>query len=496
MQRRAIHTCLVAVFTLGALSPARADLSISKKATHDVSCSGGVCTATAKNANLNVSDLTNMLATGDLTVQSGNDDNTAAGIEIIDGLSWTSISRLTLTARHNIIVKAPITVAGQGAFTLTCGTANPDGDLLFEQNGKIDFWDLNSSFVVNGTAYLLLDKIATLASAIQANHFGHFAFAKDYDASIDGTYSWSPVRTKLRGTLNGLGHTVANLKLNIIFNDDSPGTCAGLFSEIGRGGGVVNFNLTAADLQVSGNGGAGILACHNFGLVAHDSTSGEFLSLSANPQADGGMIVENFGAIEDARANVRMNLDGASGSSIGELAAVSLGTITSSFSKGSIRTNADGQQQLVSVGAIAGFNVGVIENSYSATTLVNGSENCCNTNVGGLVGSNTRAGHKVGKIIASYAAGQLRNRSAACCSGGVIGSDAEGKATAAYWDLDTGIKDPSRGAGNISNDPGITGLTDAQLKSGLPDGFDPKIWGQSPSINNGYPYLLANPPPK
>jgi hypothetical protein len=29
----------------------------------------------------------------------------------------------------------------------------------------------------------------------------------------------------------------------------------------------------------------------------------------------------------------------------------------------------------------------------------------------------------------------------------------------------------------------------------LPPGFDPKIWAQSSNINNGYPYLLANPPP-
>ncbi len=57
-----------------------------------------------------------------------------------------------------------------------------------------------------------------------------------------------------------------------------------------------------------------------------------------------------------------------------------------------------------------------------------------------------------------------------------------------------GISDPSQGAANIENDPGITGLTDQQLKSGLPAGFDPKIWGSDPNINNGYPYLLANPP--
>ena len=30
---------------------------------------------------------------------------------------------------------------------------------------------------------------------------------------------------------------------------------------------------------------------------------------------------------------------------------------------------------------------------------------------------------------------------------------------------------------------------------GLPAGFDPAIWAQSKSINNGFPYLIANPPP-
>jgi len=81
--------------------------------------------------------------------------------------------------------------------------------------------------------------------------------------------------------------------------------------------------------------------------------------------------------------------------------------------------------------------------------------------------------------------------------GGLIGDDEPDDLTNDYWDLETsGITDPSQGAGNVSNDPGITGLTDAQLKSGLPAGFDLTIWAQSPDINNGYPYLLANPPPK
>jgi len=62
-----------------------------------------------------------------------------------------------------------------------------------------------------------------------------------------------------------------------------------------------------------------------------------------------------------------------------------------------------------------------------------------------------------------------------------------------YWDITTSGREQGAGKGNVE---GVTGLTDAELKSALPDGFDPQVWGQGANINNGYPYLLANPPPK
>ena len=40
----------------------------------------------------------------------------------------------------------------------------------------------------------------------------------------------------------------------------------------------------------------------------------------------------------------------------------------------------------------------------------------------------------------------------------------------------------------------VQAVIDAQLKSALPAGFSSAIWGQSAGINNGYPYLLGNPP--
>jgi hypothetical protein len=83
--------------------------------------------------------------------------------------------------------------------------------------------------------------------------------------------------------------------------------------------------------------------------------------------------------------------------------------------------------------------------------------------------------------------------------GGLVGYDESpaGYITVSYWDMDTsGINNPAQGAGNVQNDPGITGLTDTQLKSSLPSGFDPAIWSQKKSLNNGYPYLINNPPPQ
>jgi hypothetical protein len=66
----------------------------------------------------------------------------------------------------------------------------------------------------------------------------------------------------------------------------------------------------------------------------------------------------------------------------------------------------------------------------------------------------------------------------------------------AHWDLDTSnVSNPSQGAGNIPFDRGIKGLSDGALRR-LPKDFDKSVWAVDPKINNGYPYLIANPPPE
>jgi hypothetical protein len=82
--------------------------------------------------------------------------------------------------------------------------------------------------------------------------------------------------------------------------------------------------------------------------------------------------------------------------------------------------------------------------------------------------------------------------------GGFIGSIADTSLKADYWDINTSSL--RHGSGHCSHEKRecdkIEGLADDQLKASLPEGFDPTIWAQSPSINNGYPYLLNNPPPQ
>jgi hypothetical protein len=112
-----------------------------------------------------------------------------------------------------------------------------------------------------------------------------------------------------------------------------------------------------------------------------------------------------------------------------------------------------------------------------------------NSDVGGLIGNDPYS------VTYSYATGAVSGRSGSTMGGLVGESPAEEVFIDDYWDTTTsGITNLSQGVGNISNQLHITGLTTAQLQSGLPTGFDLSIWGEDPSINGGLPYLLAQPP--
>jgi hypothetical protein len=495
-------------------SSADAAVVISSKATKNMTCANGVCTPTKAKAVLNVTDLANMLSSGDVKVVS---DSKALDIDFAASLSWTSTSRLTLDSYQSIIFEKPVTVAGTGALTITANGSGNGGDFWFVSKGHVEFWDLHSSLVINGNSYMLVKSIKQLAKAVAANPSGFYALAKSYNAGKDGTYSQSPISTALLGMFEGLGNQLTQFSMNLTEGSQYQG----LFTII-RSGAIVR-DLAMSDVRILAAQAPyaevmGALTGLNYGSLLGDSVSGTVQGNDNAFQVDvaGGLVGENDGTIVACSSSATVTNASRSGGLVGVLNSTqgdgiavivrssSRGTVTGrgaagglvglawgggyepisqAFASGAVSNPAGG-----ATGGLVGENLtATIANSYSlgsVTTIQGGG-------AGGVVGYNQA------KIATSYSTGAVSTGNCAC--GGFIGDDESDAGNLADndWDLDTsGYNDPSKGAGNIANDPGITGLMDTQLKSVLPAGFDPAVWGQDPNINNGYPYLLANPPPK
>jgi len=576
---RAMWIALFCLLTIMPLSAAQASVDISTKATQNMSCANGVCAPTAKKAVLNVNDVTTMLATGDLKITTGAG---ALDIHVKAPFSWTSTSRLTLDAARSTTIEKVVTVAGIGALTLITNDGAKGGDLGFSKNGSVTFWDTNSSLIVNGIAYQLVDNIRELSKAAKINPQGAYALAKD---SIPTPFSASPIRV-FSGSFEGLGHIISKLSIS----DTNRRHAVGLF---GTNSGLIR-DVVFADAQITGSAAAGVVAGENTGQIisvsANGSVSGEDAgyigglvgrnfnlidksqssgavtgaghemgglagdsqgviqnsystsSLTTSIGSDeGGLVGDNYGSITNSHADG--NLTGHSGAVAGGLVGtnednasvvlshatgtvsqaedaggliggnsgiVSLSSATGSvsavyvagglvgasgkatalvdrcFAIGSVQISAGNE-----AGGLIGLNYGTTTNAYATGSV---SDEVVHGLIGGLVGRNYSTDNQQGSIRTSYSTGVLGT---GALIGGLIGQDDKsGFVANSYWDTETsGVSNPAQGAGYPPNDPGITGLTDAQLKSALPDGFDPNVWGQNPNINNGYPYLLANPPP-
>ncbi|HEX4862039.1 MAG TPA: hypothetical protein VFV07_12440 [Rhizomicrobium sp.] len=482
-----------------ASAPAWASLSISAKPTKNVSCSAGVCTATSKIAVLNVTDLENLLAASDVTVNAGS---SAGTIQVVAPFAWSSSRHLALNADADVDVDAAISVQGTSGLTVAYNTTS--GALRFSAGGKVDFWDTASSVSVNGTSYVLVNDLATLASDVNADPLGAYALAKDYDAGPDGTYEDSISNVGFGGALEGLGHTVSNLSIH-----GGAVIAVGMFALAGGNTVATIRDMTLANVGVHATGGSdvGALVGNGFVDVFGVSSSGT-IDCGASAKcggligvSEGGSEVEESASSASVTAGVRSEAGGLIGFSQGDLR----------FSQASGTVFA---MRKSDIGGLAGVGQSAFESFASGNASSNGA-----VNVGGLFGSVTPSS----VILDCYATGAAQG-GALSRVGGLIGNDNEGSfrdtysagavslsgqapaktriggavgkflhggvLDSVYWDIDTSGQSAPCG----TKCAGFTGISDAALKSGLPGGLDPSIWAQSPSINNGYPYLIANPP--
>jgi hypothetical protein len=481
-----------AATVLAAAGGANADVVISSAATSNVTCSGGVCAPTAKNAVLNVADLENLLASGNVKVTTSGSGVQANNLEIDAPLSWSGSDTLALDAFQSVLVQRPVSIAGQGGLSIVTNDGGTQGYFGFRAKGHVTFSSLASPLVVNGASYTLEGDIKSLAAAVAANSAGNYALANDFDASKDGTYQNSPIPTEFSGNFEGLGNTISNLSLSGTGDFFSP---VGLFAELALdnqpGGSVENISLH--NVSIGGNGiYVGGLVGINTGTV-----SGAFVDGTAESDSQNGtdlalLVSINGGTItrSGAMGSVTTEENGVAGG----LVSGNTGLIVQSYANCKVSVSVEGSDS----GVLAGENVGISgeinTGSIVQSYAMGSAENSFGSYLGGLVGDNA----EYSTIAQSYSTGALKDVGRKDQdAGGLIGVDNSpaGNNSSDYWDLSTSrIKSPKKGAGTPKKDPGITGLTTQQFQSGLPKGFDPTVWAENPKINNGRPYLIANPP--
>lgn len=221
-------------------SATHADVKISSAATSNMTCSSGVCAPTATKAVLNVSDLENMLASGNVELTTTGSGVQATGIQVDAPLTWSSTSTLALDAYESIMVDKPMTISGLGGLSITTNDGGNGGFFTFGAKGHAAFAKLSSTLTINGAPYVLVSNISALAGAIATNPGDQYALANDYDASQDGTYSDSPITTPVTGTVQGLGNTISALSIQ---HQREKKTEIGLFADVESSGSIGNLRL-------------------------------------------------------------------------------------------------------------------------------------------------------------------------------------------------------------------------------------------------------------
>jgi hypothetical protein len=342
---------------------------------------------------------------------------------------------LSLVARRSVRIDAAVTTMRGGGVAITTNT----GDMTFGPKGNLNFGKDSSTFELNGVQYMLALDIDTLASLIAKNPGGQFALANDYD--LTSGYTTSPIPTPLVGRLEGLGHTIANLRISTTDVD------TGLFQSLSSTATVRDLklaNVTIYSLN-SDFSYAGALAGYSGATIKYVQATGTLASdfwLTG-----GGLVGVSYGPVTQSFANV--NVSGGDNSELGGLAGNTHGAITDCYALGP----ANGGDQ-----------------SFE----------------GGLIGD------ALANLTASYSTGAVEGGQNAAV-GGFTGNLFDSSIAKSYWDTTTSGSDQGTGQGNVR---GLKGLTTEQLQSGLPKGFDPQVWAENAKINGGLPYLINNAPAK
>lgn len=440
----------------------QASLVISAGATSNVACSGGVCSASAPNAVLNVTDLQNLLSSGSVTVTSVGQ---STDIDVQAALTWSSASALTLDSFRSILIEAAVSDTGLGALSLKTNDGGKAGALQFSSTGNIAFSSVRNTLTINGGRYRLINSIKSLAAAIALHPGNKFALAQNYDASHDGVYATAPVTAAFGGIFIGLGNTISNLSIS----DPNAGDAVGLFGNLN--GTVESLHLNNLTITSGTGAQVGAVAGFSQGKVLYSSSSGA-ISAGASASA-GGIVGQNNGYMSTDYSNA--SVSAGDRAYVGGLVGFTTGAITFSAATGPVTVGANGY-----AGGLTGFNGGLggttggtIRNTFAWSSVTGGD----NSYLGGFVGDNYSTGGTTGTIQYAYGTGPITGTSSSIVGGFAGYNNAAGPAIVSqvpglppiyrdYWDTEHSKACCGVGSGDSGGISGAAEMDSLSIKLG------------------------------
>jgi filamentous hemagglutinin family protein len=399
------------------------------------------------------------LATGNVAVTNdGSGTGVNGDIVLNSSLTWQANTTLLLDSYHSIQLNDNITASGNGA-GLSIVTNN-GGYFLIAPGATVNLTGTSPTLTINGAAYTLLrtaSDVSNFLSSITSSTSGNYAIANDIDLSALN-YAYN-ANVYLTGNLNGLGHTLSGFsQQGLAFIDivGPNGSISNLFFSDASIASInsKNFYLdpTSPQSTVGIYIGSGLLVGANAGTLYNVYVSGTITPVPNDASIIGGVAGSNTGTIFNASANVSITA-AANSEEVGGLVGFNAGTISTSFSQGTI--NEPEVNESGDIGGLVGLNSGngptnqitalgtpvsaggIIENSYSLVNLTTSSSGEVTPaqetgtgqaevgdpapgGVGGLVGADLS-----GTIINSFSAGNVTigGQAGGNGIGGLVGGD-------------------------------------------------------------------------
>ena len=246
----------------------------------------------------------------------------------VSGTGSIALNPATANGAATAVTGGTLNMGLSAAGTVNAATGNAfTGQINVSGTGAVS---------INGTAYGVISTNAGLPGMTPT---GDYVLSGNLNA---GAMAFTPIAT-FTGVLDGLGHTVSNLTINLPTISN-----VGLFATTGSSAAIRNLGIASG--SVAGNAYVGGLVGYNLGTISNSYAAEAVTGI----HYVGGLVGQNHGTTA---------------------------TISNSYTTGTVSGNLGSDD----VGGLAGNNNGTLSNDY-ATGNVTGATNGLDT--GGLVGYN------------------------------------------------------------------------------------------------------------